>query len=133
MSENLDVVRSVCAAWERGDFRLGEWAHRDYAFRWADGPEPETWVRSDAMRDAVRDLLSTWESFQIHVEECRELDDGRVLVLWRYRATTKGSGLDAARMGELGAYVFEVRDRRLLRLSFYVEAKHALADLGVGR
>ena len=131
MSANLDLVRSIMADWERGDFSLGEWTHRDYEHRWADGPEPDSWKRGAEMREALRDMLRTWERFQVEVDDCRELDDRRVLVLWRYTARGRVSGLDAERMPEQGANVFELGDGRVRRLSTYVEAKHALSDLGL--
>jgi ketosteroid isomerase-like protein len=44
MSENLDLVRSIVAAWERSEYNSPEWAHQEIEFRFADGPEPSLWT-----------------------------------------------------------------------------------------
>jgi ketosteroid isomerase-like protein len=39
-SANVEVVRSIYADWERGDYGSVEWAHPEIEYVIADGPAP---------------------------------------------------------------------------------------------
>jgi len=99
MSQNLDLVRSIYADWERGDFRSLAWADADIEFLNPDGPTPshlEGSRRDD--RRLSRDFLDTWEDFTIEVEEYRAIDDGRILVLVHHSGHGKTSGVSSHRL-----------------------------------
>src|SRR5437773_11870300 len=93
-SANLDLVRSIFAAMERGDFVSSvEWADPEVEWVIADGPEPSSLKGVSAYLEWWRDVLIAWEGYRIEVDEYRELDDERVLVLLHYgggRGTTSG-------------------------------------------
>ena len=36
--ENVEIVRSICAAWDRGDYRSVGWADPEIEFVIVDGP-----------------------------------------------------------------------------------------------
>jgi ketosteroid isomerase-like protein len=130
-SPNLDLVRSIFAAWDRGDFSSTEWAHPEVEFVTADGPDPGHWKGPAGMAEASRDFLSTWEDFRIEPEEYREIDDRRILVLVRVSARGKTSGLDLGQLRTGGAWLFHVHDGKVTRFVRYFDRERALADLGL--
>jgi hypothetical protein len=132
MSANLDLVRSVCAPWERGDYSSTEWADPEIEYMIVGGLSAGSWTGVAAMTEASRDWISLHEDFHIQVDEFRELDDDRVLVLWNYRGRAKISGLDVGEVPRApAAYLFDLRRGKVIRLTYYVHGDRALADLGL--
>ena len=131
MSENLDLVRSILAAWEQADFRSVAWAHPQIEYILLGGPEPGKWDGLAAMTASVRSFMSAWEDYGITAEDLRELDDERVLALVRLSGRGKTSGLEIADTHAQGAEVWHVRDGTVTRLVMYWDRDHALADLGL--
>src|ERR1700693_4551542 len=106
-SANLDLVRSIYAAWERGDHGSAEWAQPKTEFVVVGVPEPSSLTGvADASRD-VEAWLRFWDDYRVEAEEYRELDAERVLVLARVSGRSKGSGVEVA---QRRASLFHVRD-----------------------
>ena len=130
MSENLNLVRSIYAAWERGDFSSAEWAHRDVECVFAGGPDPGSWTGLTGMSEGMRSWISAWEEFRVEAEEYRELDEERVLVLVQLSGRGKTSGLEIGRTRVGQANLFHIRDGKVSRVVIYLDHERALADLG---
>jgi hypothetical protein len=81
VSANLDLVCSIFADWERGDFSSVEWAHPEIEFVIADGPERGTFRGRAGLAEAMRTLFREVEDFRGDAEEYRELDAEQVLTL----------------------------------------------------
>jgi len=131
VSENLDLVRSLYAAWERGDYAATEWAHPDIEYVIADGPSPGRWKGLTGMAEGWGDFLKAWDGFSVEAEEYRELDDERVLVLTLYTGHGKTSGIQLGQMRSGGANLFYIRDGKVTRRVHYLNRDRALADLGL--
>jgi ketosteroid isomerase-like protein len=132
VSENLDLVRALYVAWERGDYTATDWAHPEIEYVIADGPAPRSWKGLAAMAEGWRDFLSAWEGYRSAADEFRELDDERVLVLLHDTAGRgKTSGLDLGDFRGQRANVFHFRSGKVLRLEIYFDCNRALAALGL--
>jgi hypothetical protein len=128
-SPNLDLVRSICADWERGDFTSAEWAHQEIEF--SRGLRLDISTGLAGMADSWRDVLSAWEDLRFHADEYRELDDERVLVLAHISGRGKTSGLEVGGLRSNAATLFHVRSGKVTRLIVYGDRDRALADLGL--
>src|SRR4051794_5749455 len=130
MSENLDLVRSIYADWERGEFGAADWAHPEIVFQ-SEGFDATTTMGVGEMTARWRDWMGTWQDYRTEAEEFRELDGERVLVLMRHSGRGKASGLEVERVTRRGANVFDVHHGKVTRLALYWDREAASAALGL--
>jgi ketosteroid isomerase-like protein len=127
-SKNLQLVRSIAAAWERGSYSSVEWADPEIEFVIADGPEPGSSIGRTGLASKLREFQSAWHEYHSEALEYRELDSERVLVLTHASGHAKASGLE---IGQSRANVFHVRGGKVTRLVAYWDRERALADVGL--
>jgi ketosteroid isomerase-like protein len=130
-SANLDLVRSICTAWERGEYSSVEWAHPEIEYAHVGGPSPGNWKGVAGMAEGWRDILSVIAEHSVAVDEYRELDGDRVLALCHLSGRGRTSGLELGRMQAKVAALFEIRGAQVTRLVNYLDADAAFADLGL--
>jgi ketosteroid isomerase-like protein len=128
MSANLDLVRSIYADWEVGDFSTAEWADPDIEYVSVEGPDPGKWSGVADLAGINREFLSAWTDWRVQAERYRELDEERVLVLTRRGGRGRRSGLQ---VWEPAANLIHLREGKITRLVFYWHRERALADLGL--
>ena len=128
-SSNVALVRSVYAAWERGDYTSVAWADPEIEYVQADGPLPGTWRGLTGLAEVAREWFDAWKDFRAEAKEYRELDDERVLVLIHVVGRGKTSGADLGRTLTKSANVFQIRDGQVTKLIVYFDRVRALADL----
>jgi ketosteroid isomerase-like protein len=129
--ENVELVRSISAAHERGDYGSAEWAHRDIEYVIVGGPTPGSWKGRSAMARAAGELFSVWEEHRTVVDEVRALDGERVLVLGHGAGRGKASGVELDSGQWQVAALYQVRDGKVIRHVVYLDRADALADLGL--
>ena len=116
MSGNLDLVRSILTANERGDYSSMKWAHPDIEFVVADGPSPGRWSGRAGMTEGWLDMANAWEELRTTADEYRQLDGERVLVQLRRSGRGKTSGLELDQMRTKVVALFHIRAGKVTRL-----------------
>jgi hypothetical protein len=131
MSENVDLVLSIYADWERGDFSSSAWAHPQIEHTDADGPLAGEAGELARVGHGLREFLSEWENFRLVADGYRELDEERVLALDHRAGRGRASGLELETVRTYGARLFYVRNAMVRKLVVYFDRDRALADLGL--
>jgi ketosteroid isomerase-like protein len=131
MSENVGLVRSILAEWERGDFSSADWAHPEIEYVVVGGPEPGTWIGRAQMAQARGRFMGAWTDYRAWADDYRVLDDQRVLVLAHPSGRGKTSGLEIAKTPAGGAILFHVCGNQITRLVIYIDLERARSDLGL--
>jgi len=129
--ENVELVRSICEPWMRGDFNPVDWAHPEIEYVIAGGPTPGRWTGFAGPAEAWRNFLSAWQNYRAEPEDYVELDGERVLVLNRFSGRGRASGVDLSQMQSRGANLFEIRDGKVIRLVTYLDRTQALEAVGL--
>ena len=97
----------------------------------ADGPTPGSGTGLAGMAPVFLDVIAPFEDFRVGVEECREIDERRVLVLVQFSGRGKTSGLEIGRMDTKNACVLDIDGGTVTRLVLYWDRERVFADLGL--
>jgi ketosteroid isomerase-like protein len=125
-SVNLNLVKSISAGWERGDYGMVDWADEHIEFVIADGPEPTRMRGRDGLAASLVEFQDAWSEYHACVQELRELDEERVLVLTHVTARGRASGLQTC---QDRANLFHLHAGKVVRVVAYWDRARALAEV----
>ena len=128
-STNVDLVRSILVAWERGDYSSAAWAHYAIGFVIVGGPTPGSWTGLAGMAEGYSAFLEVWDDVRTKADEYRELDAERVLVLVHTSGRGKTSGVELGQMWTKSAVLFHIRGGAVTRLVVYWDRERAFGGL----
>jgi ketosteroid isomerase-like protein len=125
---NIDVVRAVVDAFNRGDFATAlDLCTEDVEFDWSrrllDG---EVFHGHEGVRRFMQDTLEIFDEIHIPAEDVTDLGNDLVLLAGRARFRGHVSGLDVE---AYAANLWTVRDGKVARFRFYQTKEDALADV----
>jgi ketosteroid isomerase-like protein len=126
--ENVEIVKRIHAAWEKGDFSSVDWA--DPAIEYTvPGPDPKTYTGVEEMGRQWAEWLRAWKDYRVVAREFIDAGD-EVVVIQSFRGEGRGSGVPIDHIP--GAAVMAVgTDGKVIRFTGYTDPEDALDAAGV--
>jgi ketosteroid isomerase-like protein len=127
--ENVEIVRRVYAAWEKGDFSTAEAFDPYVRVVWVDpmlAERAETMGLRDTRRN-MREFLDAYERMTATAERIIDAGD-RVAVVSSWRGRGKASGVEFA---ERQGSVWTISDGKVTRIVNYRDPAEALEAAGL--
>jgi ketosteroid isomerase-like protein len=124
---NVEIVRKIYGAWERGDFSSTDWADPEIEFT-IPGPDLEVHRGIDSMGRAWADWLGVFDELSIRGESFHDGGD-KVVVEQVFRGKGKGSGIPIDEIR--GAVVCTMRNGKVTRFEGHTTLEAALASAGL--
>lgn len=132
MSQNVEIVRRLQAAWDRRDVdAVLELVHEEAEWHpalTAGGLEGTVFRGPAGIRSYLRQLDEVWAELTSHVEELRDLGEGRVLMLARLHAIGRESG---AAVDHPTGLLFTIEDRKIVLMRAFATPAQALEAAGL--
>ena len=126
---NVEIVRRAMEAVAREDWPgLAAFFSPECELHDFDLPDAEVYYGPEGLLDWVAHWGAAWESWSLHDLDFRPVGDDRVLLLWRFVAKGKGSGIELSRDD---AIVFTLRDGKFARVEYYNDQQQALEAVGL--
>jgi ketosteroid isomerase-like protein len=123
-TENVDLVRRIYEAWDR------EESARDFIASDVEYVNPSYAVEPGVRqgRASFRVVRETYQDFRLAIERYVDAGDEDVVVLARYTASGRGSGVQLE--GEHG-YVWTIRDGLAVRFRWFQSHREAFEAAGL--
>jgi ketosteroid isomerase-like protein len=127
--ENVEIVRSTFAAFEKGDLTGGlEWAADDLITHRVE-PDNAIYHGKEGFLQATADWIEDFEEWTVTP---KEFIDGGDSVLVRVHQTARGEKSGVPVESNIW-FAFEMRRRKIARLSFHLREAEALEAAGLSK
>jgi ketosteroid isomerase-like protein len=124
---NVEIVKGIFSAWERGDFTSVDWADPEIEFS-IPGPDDHVHRGVESMGRAWAEWLDAFDEFKVVGRDFHDAGD-KVVVEQIFRGQGKGSGIPIDEIP--GATVLTLRDGKVIRFEGHITLEAALASAGL--
>jgi ketosteroid isomerase-like protein len=125
---DVELLRSVFAGWERGDFSAGVKLYADGMYFTTAEPEGQYEGEGPAgVRRWMQQFLSTWDFYSVRIDEIEDLGGGSYHAAGEQYARGKESGTETRMPAHVGV---RMEEGKLTRLVFAFSREDAVTRLG---